>query len=58
MSEWISVMDRLPKSDVRVLICKRPNSVRGEKIELQIWWESDAYDPSITHWMPLPEPPK
>lgn len=51
MSEWISVKDRLPKggtvlaTDGRVVITAPSSSVTVD-------------GPAITHWMPLPEPPK
>ena len=54
--EWISVEDRLPEDGVEVLwvyetgeyvlYAREPD----EKIV-------GMHDPSITHWMPLPEPP-
>ena len=72
--EWISVKDRLPKKNERVLVTD------GKKICLHykqsfINWEdakgedlycscSENYDRcdfregEITHWMPLPSPPK
>lgn len=67
---WISVEERLPEVDERVLACV------GIPGELSVWdgvrwngeeWEAEeeaAYDywttidDPVTHWMPLPEPPK
>ena len=53
--EWINVKDELPE-DYDAYLCT------GEDIEMEIvyfdvedGWR-DEYE--ITHWMPLPEPPK
>ena len=57
--EWISVKDRLPDDEENVLafvfgeaeVCCLKNGVwRNEWMKF--------YDGDITHWMPLPEPPK
>ena len=59
--EWISVEDRLPFDYTTVLIrggCARYCS------ETELWYSEmgNAYNREIqwevTHWMPLPEPPK
>lgn len=61
--EWISVKDRLPDDGhTRVLVNLVSNLPQGGKITMDtdrfvggkwIRWNS-----SVTHWMPLPEPPK
>lgn len=70
--QWISVKDRLPEEDVAVLvygqILNDPPDVIGVRrryIGDQEWkytWESeDGFiyrEDDVTHWMPLPEPPK
>ncbi|MBO7251527.1 MAG: DUF551 domain-containing protein [Oscillospiraceae bacterium] len=65
MSEWIPVSERLPEDFQRVLVF-RP----GQYFEIHVTrmdgfnWEKWDMDYStgkkgaITHWMPLPEPPK
>ncbi len=67
MSEWISVKDELPSAHKYVLCYVKPtsvNSYRGIKIKWvtkrasrgiisDISWFNE-----VTHWMPLPEPPK
>ena len=74
MKDWISVKDRLPEKGIDVLVCemkfehKYPNIGIGELDQEGNWWYSigeeiqkEDYDQdyrSITHWMPLPEPPK
>ena len=51
VSEWISVKERLPEvgtvlaTDGRIVITAPSSSVTADGI-------------AITHWMPLPEPPK
>lgn len=68
--QWISVKDKLPESDhgVLVAVSGRVGNItlidaieigsfdRDEGWILEMWpdWEG----PTITHWMPLPEPPK
>lgn len=60
--KWISVEDRLPKPDKNVLTLKNRKRVRigyySEDCEEWVINNMVAYDECITHWMPLPEPPK
>ena len=49
VQKWIPVTERLPKNGEAILTC--------------YWdgWICDQYSPvddGVTHWMPLPEPPK
>lgn len=74
MSEWISVKDRLPElpgtswASKMVIACKESRwvapmiyeraIVRGKPVERwKNYWDCIAYE-KVTHWMPLPEPPK
>ncbi len=61
--EWISVKDRFPEKDITVLTWD------GDYIETMAYWYDENnkqvwFSPPappkdyITHWMPLPEPPK
>lgn len=64
MSEWISVDKALPKANVPVILC-RPE--RGSGVIVQSgtytgvngWWRVyGTRVKQVTHWMPLPRPPK
>lgn len=67
LNNWISVKDRLPEEDVTVLAFIN-YSVDDAKLERigsaayrgKLWlMGSDIYSERfVTHWMPLPEPPK
>ena len=53
--QWISVEDRLPEESQTVLAIFD----HGDKKEIALatldrWWKVN----SITHWMPLPQPPR
>lgn len=60
--EWISVKERLPEVFVKVLICGS-----NKEIAISCRMKSGIFDVypigydgevEVTHWMPLPEPPK
>ena len=56
-ANWIPVAERLPEEDTPVLTFR----ANGMEIEFQ-WngkWDYDEMTPfHVTHWMPLPKPPK
>ena len=55
---WISVKDKLPEPLEDVLVCYTCGKVAcGFKSYLSGWLFEVLYGP-VTHWMPLPEPPK
>ena len=65
MAEWISVKDRLPKPVVSVLVYmpgERPlPTVHEGFLAIEGVWYANHFDrdpDEVTHWMPLPEPPK
>ena len=71
MSKWISVKARLPDdSDELVLVIasgKFRNTTLDESFELACYYKDDGWvlesypdmeNVRVTHWMPLPEPPK
>lgn len=53
--EWIPVTERLPKKHERVLVCSKSVKMRIDFINNDGKWYTT---PHVTHWMPLPEPPK
>lgn len=62
---WISVDDRLPepRKDVIVRIKSLDGKWFGTSVDYQLedgqWKKSGStWKISVTHWMPLPEPPK
>ena len=63
VQEWISVDDRLPENIAnRVLVvCERSNGVFYGHYEKPFWINLETDKPfisTVTHWIPLPEPPK
>lgn len=60
---WISVKDRLPENDGLYIVCK---TVKGHQISFEAHWKGNKWLSVVknnqldyvTHWMPLPEPPK
>ena len=65
VQEWISVKERLPENIGRYLTANiRAND---ERCVFDLWFdygkwyideEDDEFIYKVTHWMPLPEPPK
>lgn len=65
LNGWISVQDRLPEEKGRYLTA---NKRYGDKIVVfDLWFgggfwyveeEDDVFDFEVTHWMPMPNPPK
>ena len=60
MAEWISVKDRLPESGKRVLACDDFGKIFFSKWlgGVGCWIDEKHNVGHVTHWMPLPEPPK
>lgn len=66
--KWIPVTERLPEDiDEEVLVCTEDYGVSGlgfvtvATYGANGWlecWERKTYLTAVTHWMPLPEPPK
>ena len=60
VQEWISVKDRLPRCGDRVIVtdgvfvCEAFLSISGKWVRNGIGW----IESEITHWMPMPNPPK
>ena len=58
-SKWVPVSERLPDwKDGKVLICTRYGISVAERTVNGRWQGQHATPKLITHWMPLPEPPK
>ena len=65
VQEWVSVKDALPRLGEGVLVIYQP-SVWDNEVMLDVdrleeyiggkYWRRHDYD--VTHWMPLPAPPK
>jgi hypothetical protein len=58
MSEWISVNDRLPEKNQLVLIYAPDTDQLKIRIGLFDKEINIYHNLGITHWQPLPEPPK
>lgn len=67
--KWISVEDELPKPFTDVLVYRRSVCGMGGYMSIEhmtlgygdyILWMNDisSWKSKVTHWMPLPEPPK
>lgn len=58
--KWIDVMDRQPKHHTPVLaFCDNGDTIFGFMDFYKHWAEVGSEIPyAVTHWMPLPEPPK
>lgn len=59
-SEWISVDERLPESEGKYLVCTSNGNIGvGNFINYYGTGKHLCFDTwAVTHWMPLPEPPK
>lgn len=57
--KWIPVTERLPEKNMRVLMCSKQGGI-AEGVYAGAWiqYRWDAVGMDVTHWMPLPEPPK
>ena len=57
---WISVTDRLPETNKAVIVCRKDGRVeQGIFRGVNGWWKVYGTNTkSITHWMPMPEPPE
>ena len=64
-NEWIPVTERLPEKYVNVLCHLRSLDRKSEYYSIDHlmedgqWWKAaNSWKHEVTHWMPLPEPPK
>lgn len=61
--EWVSVKEKLPKIGQRVLVYQKDGVHGGNSIDIEYrmcedFWSEQGIHSDITHWMPLPTPPK
>ena len=56
--KWIPVTERLPKDDRQVLACTKKGKAFSAHYDHKWKSWSVSHTVKITHWMPLPEPPK
>lgn len=60
---WIPVTERLPEAH-RLVLCRWTRGIGASygfaryNHDNGVWYVSNEGMPEITHWMPLPEPPK
>jgi hypothetical protein len=65
VQEWISVKERLPEKDIRVLVWMKDNEEGYTQMDTDRWgctmeqgYHWIRWGKNVTHWMPLPQPPK
>lgn len=69
MAEWIKCSERLPEPNIEVLAYVKAKTAKStfgpffairKNRELHPWQylDGDTCFSKVTHWMPLPEPPK
>lgn len=64
--DWIRVEDRLPDIGKDILFVLKTNfgtkivgeGARRKDYWIQYGWDLKVSNADVTHWMPLPEPPK
>lgn len=58
MSNWISEKKEKPEPGTEVLVYRAKTGYMEVSERLKTKWRHDTPRNPITHWMPLPEPPK
>lgn len=59
VQKWIPVTERLPEDDTPVIICTDKNFLYAGTLIGGTWFlDNDCWTENVTHWMPMPEPPK
>ena len=61
-ASWIPVTERLPKPNTRIIAYMAWKQIITLEYQNSRWYLADRLgsipDEAVTHWMPLPEPPK
>lgn len=60
MSKWISVKDKMPENDVRVIVCactKKCTQSINMAYRANGSWHGNGSMANVTHWQPLPALP-
>lgn len=60
-SEWISVTERMPEQEGTYLVCSCEYNQMMTRCSFYhdgVWWFGNFDNYTVTHWMPLPEPPE
>ena len=61
VNRWIPCNERLPEQEVRVLLFAADEVYVGELTDIKDLFDTDIgfmKNGHVTHWMPIPEPPK
>lgn len=62
LSDWIPVSERLPESSGDYLVWWRRQHGENRRVVMQfengIFWKGHGAPVNVTHWQPLPAPPK
>ena len=60
VNQWISVDERLPQDGEEALVYAGNRGVMIGLYDsvLQVWLDYECCGLKVTHWQPLPEPPK
>lgn len=56
--KWISVDERLPEDRKDVLVYLKGGDFRVSHCAAGGYWQIWTRELDVTHWMPLPDPPK
>lgn len=56
--EWISVTDALPSEDGKYLVCTTKGAIFCTRYYAKPKHFGENRNTHITHWLPLPEPPR
>lgn len=61
VNRWIPCSERMPEQEVRILLFAAGEVYVGELTDIKDLYDTDIgfmKSGHVTHWMPLPEPPK